>query len=456
MHPTLPDPLATGGSLEPTAVDHGRRHLLWSIGAGVVLAGGTALGYALTRGGTGSGHGRASGWPGAGTSSRPAEPTASTVASPPASHAPGTAPQPLWRISLNRASQERPVLAAGKVLVKANVTKDATEIADLQAYDQAKGTLSWTYPGVAALDVTHAYVAGNHVVMREEMGTVLVLDPATGRKSGDLGPGTGVYVLVVEATNGNTVYTWGTYNPGGDGLANSAPATVAAWDATTNQLLWHQPGLGTLAVVQPTYLAGQGPLVFSVDIADHVTGRDPATGKALWDVNIGSEPGIGAKGVAFNAVSEPLGLFFTTRRKTVAWDARTGAKRWGIEPSTPANHFGNSLLSPDGRTLYTTELGPANAVMAVDAATGKVLWRASPGALRTDGGAIALCGPDVLAVPAASGTDGFWVLSTSDGSHRWSYSEPGTTTQPWDIANDPAATVVAALQGNTLVVLPLQ
>ncbi|MEZ0090752.1 hypothetical protein [Streptacidiphilus sp. EB129] len=129
------------------------------------------------------------------------------------------------------------VLAGGKVLVKANLSKDATEVADLQAYDQATGTSSWTYPGVAALDVSHVRVAGNRVVMREELRTALVIDPATGTKTGEFGGNQfGAQVIVVENTNGSTVYTWGLVETPGVGWTMNDPVGIAAWDSVAGKL----------------------------------------------------------------------------------------------------------------------------------------------------------------------------------------------------------------------------
>ncbi|MEY9872138.1 outer membrane protein assembly factor BamB [Streptacidiphilus sp. MAP12-33] len=419
------------------------------------VASGLALSAAIAYGLTRSRSSKPT-WPLGSSRARPRPgPASPPGARPSATPVAGGPPTPLWRIALNRPSDERPLLAGGKVLVKANLRQDVTGIADLQAYDSATGNHSWTYPGVAALDVTEAHVAADRVVLREELGSVLVLDPVTGRRTAEFGADrTGLYVLVVEGSNGSTVYTWGTLTTSGDPLAGNAPAAVAAWDSQRGMLLWHQPALGTLAHVQAMYVAGQGALVFSVDVADHVIGRDAATGAVRWSVDIGAEPTLGAHGAPFYAVSEPLGLCFTTRRKTVAWDASTGTERWNIGPRTAAHHFGESLLSGDGRTLFTTELGPGASVLAVDAASGAVRWRRSPGALTPDG-RIALCGPDLLVVPAGDGSDGIWGLDTADGSQRWHYSEPATTSAPWQVATDPAAGLVAACQQNTLLALPL-
>jgi outer membrane protein assembly factor BamB len=107
------------------------------------------------------------------------------------------------------------------------------------------------------------------------------------------------------------------------------------------------------------------------------------------------------------------GLVFTGGTPLIAWAAATGQRRWRSDVDT-----GHALLLLDG-TLYSATY---DAVLALDAATGKVLWT-SPVQLKSDLG-VALTDGRVLVVVERVPTPHLVAFDLADGRRLWSAGLP--------------------------------
>jgi len=108
------------------------------------------------------------------------------------------------------------------------------------------------------------------------------------------------------------------------------------------------------------------------------------------------------------------GLVFTGGSPLVAWDAATGHRRWRSEADT-----GRTVVLLDG-TLYSAT---SDAVVAIDAATGTVLWTV-PVQLRSDL-AVPLTDGRVIVVVERVPTPHLVALDLADGRRLWTAGVPG-------------------------------
>jgi outer membrane protein assembly factor BamB len=106
-------------------------------------------------------------------------------------------------------------------------------------------------------------------------------------------------------------------------------------------------------------------------------------------------------------------LVFTGRAPLMAWDVTTGARRW-----TGAVATGRTLVLLDG-TLYSAT---SDAVLALDASTGRVRWTA-PARLRADGATVLTDGR-VLVVDEMTPGPHLVAFDLADGSRVWSADLP--------------------------------
>ncbi|HZL02202.1 MAG TPA: PQQ-binding-like beta-propeller repeat protein, partial [Cellulomonas sp.] len=104
---------------------------------------------------------------------------------------------------------------------------------------------------------------------------------------------------------------------------------------------------------------------------------------------------------------------FTGGAPLVAWDAATGQRRWAGDPDT-----GHAHLLLDG-ILYSATY---DAVLALDAATGKMLWT-SPAQLKSDL-AVALTDGRVLVVVERVPAVRLVAFDLADGRRLWEADLP--------------------------------
>ncbi|HEX5332084.1 MAG TPA: PQQ-binding-like beta-propeller repeat protein [Cellulomonas sp.] len=107
------------------------------------------------------------------------------------------------------------------------------------------------------------------------------------------------------------------------------------------------------------------------------------------------------------------GLVFTGGTPLIAWDAATGTRRWRSDADT-----GRTLVLLDG-TLYSATY---DSVLALDAATGKVLWT-SPVQLKSDL-AVPLTDGRVLVVVERVPTSHLVAFDLADGRRLWDAALP--------------------------------
>src|SRR5439155_12409538 len=136
---------------------------------------------------------------------------------------------------------------------------------------------------------------------------------------------------------------------------------------------------GRLFIPRPTFNRHEG-VIYCLDLA---------TGRALWDAAIGgryiwenSSPVAASNKVAFGFSTKgtPPGTVIQ------AWEAASGKPAWRVELNVAGNRSGSVAGCTDGQVLYFTAGAGAwqwkqegdkkrGEAVAIDATTGKVLWR---------------------------------------------------------------------------------
>ncbi len=155
----------------------------------------------------------------------------------------------------------------------------------------------------------------------------------------------------------------------------------------------------------------------------HAPGN-PAFGGALqvaWSAKIGAPSGYRRRITATPVVGGGRVFAMDSDAVVSAYDQRTGAQLWRTVtelPKTRSTNLGGGVAL-DGDTLYAST--GLMALLALDAATGKVRWRQ---ALDSPARAAPTIAGDRLYVPTLA--EQMIAVSKSDGSHQWTYQ--GTTT----------------------------
>ncbi|MEX1097847.1 MAG: PQQ-binding-like beta-propeller repeat protein, partial [Planctomycetales bacterium] len=224
---------------------------------------------------------------------------------------------------------------------------------------------------------------------------------------------------------------------GGKVFANLCYArAIVALEADSGRFLWEYDDTHIGYMTVPTWHDGRvllwergGPRNQAAIVA-----LDDATGKVLWRRELNGEgidpqrAGIPvADGRAFTSAGGPA--------PTVsAWDAKTGAPLWqtdldpadGEFPRAPSVAAGRVIVAqrpvhPYRDSRAAGQKQPAGAVVALDAATGKVIWRRQGAypqkALVSDG--------EVIACPMWAGPDEkFHLLDANTGETKWTLNKP--------------------------------
>jgi outer membrane protein assembly factor BamB len=180
---------------------------------------------------------------------------------------------------------------------------------------------------------------------------------------------------------------------------------------------------GRLYIPRPTFGRMEGAF-HCLDLRD---------GQSLWSAEIGGRyiweraaPVLAQGNIAFGSGQKgtPPGT------RIQAWDAETGKPAWQVELNVAGNRAGSIAGCTDGTTMYFTAGEGAwqwkqegnkkrGEVVAVDAKSGKVLWRSH----ETFGASYPVLQGDRLFLNA----DGLHCVSPTDGKLLWKRPAPGYT-----------------------------
>jgi outer membrane protein assembly factor BamB len=283
-------------------------------------------------------------------------------------------------------------------------------------------------------------------VVLDSNRNVNVIDPASGRG-------------VRRATVDGDASFWPTDAVvAGDRLLATTGTTLQAVDLTTGRALWAFPGSG--APLRPPTVAGDTVLWLTARQAGTGAGAgaEPASGgsgdadRAVGEVDVEPTGADAASASGVRGVLYALGLadgaprwqasldgFLGTGGALVhdgavlvssppsAFDLATGAPRWRADPAALGGlALGGPALDPAGATLFVGLGDPRTnegLVAALDAADGRLRWRAGLGGESLRGIERVWLDGDTVVVPASSGA--VIGLDATSGQERWRY-RPGT------------------------------
>lgn len=180
---------------------------------------------------------------------------------------------------------------------------------------------------------------------------------------------------------------------GGDLLTVTLNGLITCQEQATGRLRWRVQMPGPEWATSSGMLADGGRLFVPRPTFGRMEGAffclDQATGRVLWSADIGGRyiweraaPVAAAGKVAFG-----FGTKGTPPGTTIqAWDAETGKPAWQVELDVAGTRSGSVGGCTDGKTMYFTAGAGAwqwkqegnrkrGETAAIDAATGKVLWR---------------------------------------------------------------------------------
>ncbi|OAI48402.1 hypothetical protein AYO44_07145 [Planctomycetaceae bacterium SCGC AG-212-F19] len=274
--------------------------------------------------------------------------------------------------------------------------------------------LAWTYrlDGDASNDAGGGVIvaAGKVFVSVRNTRSILALDARTGRFLWEQKDIVGGQRTVPTFADGRLFVLMR-----GPGVDKPAQVTILVLDATTGKEVWRQPlkaeGIDPHKAGLPV---AQGKVYCSEGGEEPaVTAFDSATGKTLWRTGLGKEDGtcaitpVAAGGKVFVATRSAHSWKKSTEGATVALDAGTGKLLWrrqGIFPWTSLTSDGKVV----GCAMFQSEDGRFH---LLDAATGASLWNApkrfhySPASLTPDLVLIKPYGSDIIAVDRQTGKE---------------------------------------------------
>ena len=189
----------------------------------------------------------------------------------------------------------------------------------------------------------------------------------------------------------------------------SDAAGVSAWNVATGQQRWQQP-LSTVA--SAPRLLRDGDTLYRV--ATELTALRVSDGQVLWHLDLAGAT------VVSPLVLVARVLYLDTGQVTYTVTAQTGQVRW---------RYQHTLAPPAlvvlGKRVYVLGGG----VMALDAATGALVWQVQPG------NAYAVQAPLTLYSAAgllyvATQEDALLALDPATGQQRWGYQSPEGLSTP--------------------------
>lgn len=211
----------------------------------------------------------------------------------------------------------------------------------------------------------------------------------------------------------------------GDGHGN-----VTAWDAKTGQELWrtrlaNRITCGVAVVGAQVYACALGG--YCCTPADNVAKKihvlNAATGEQSREYPV-------ANASTGSPIVEAGLVFFVDNGATVeAYDAASGAHRWEKHLGVRFNFALENFAAWDGRLFIVEKRGANGNVSALDAATGKELWRLDPAeGPRCKDCSRALHAPLAInnVVYVGSEDRTLYALDASTGATRWRYTTDGS------------------------------
>lgn len=321
---------------------------------------------------------------------------------------------PLWQVPVDAGLvYHAPTIAQGKVIIGVS---GATP--KVQARDLANGSLVWSYSVAATFGVvTSPVVVGDTVVVTAETANgdfmlrqdrhlvTLALDPGVTELAPEDAP---VRQLIAHSEGGGVVAVEGdrAYAAGFD--RKTWRGYVRAFDLATGALAWEAAEAGDNGYLSAPVVAGGR--VFVGNVSGFVDAFDTASGDRVWHAPVGSGSSVNGAMAYADGV-----LYAWSHDGIFALDGANGAERWSYDWPD----YGTSITSDArgiafaGGVLYafvdteyevktsaTSVLVQSGDLLAIDSASGALLWTSEIG--RADMG--------TGAVPALG--DGFMLLTT--------------------------------------------
>ncbi|MFG2208870.1 PQQ-binding-like beta-propeller repeat protein [Streptomyces sp. NPDC048638] len=407
--PTALDQGAFDGPTRPAAVQPEKRttsrrgFLALGAGAAVLAAGGGAAWAWQGLGGEPAHHRRHQGKR---DQDDPVDPQDFTT--PPA----GTSPKPLWdaqakHLSLN---YEIPPLAIGDLMVASGDP--------LIAHDVATGRQKWSVAGVTTPGAPLVHAAGLLFFAGSKYdGDFVGLDPATGKEAWRSRLDGGYDTPRPIAADGRRVFVIADVVTGDVGKTSTV---IAAVDTKTHKVLWRKPrgaGSGDWDVAA----TADGRHVVYTDDLHNLTVRDAGNGRQLWTKPVGED-----KAARPTVHRDKVIIGGPTMR---AFDLRTGAPRWSLRTGH-SNPF-QTPLTLVGTTLYASVYN--GGVWAVDAATGKKLWKSDDLGRRPVPVEFVQV-EDTVYGATAFDSGGVHAFEARTGKLRWTYNDGVHDDGAWHIA----------------------
>jgi outer membrane protein assembly factor BamB len=309
---------------------------------------------------------------------------------------PTGSPGVAWQFQADAPIGSSPAVAGDRAFLLSN---DGV----VRALDLATGTVMWEVKlGATTMSASPLVVAGL-VVVGDHSGVVHALDPVSGVKRWSTqtdgaidGAAAAVGDVVLTATEAGTAY---------------------ALDARTGAVMWK----ATLPNGVTRSVTASADTVF-VGAAGTLVGLRLSDGSILWQSSVATSGQCGTPTVAGGLVFDATGLDGndSTAKGVVAVDASTGGVRWRY--ASPTQHQAYTPAVSNGRAYVVSEDGT---VVALDSATGAVVWTAPTGAVNE---ALPTIADGLVYVPTNGSS--LVTLDAASGAIRWTAPITGVPYAP--------------------------